>query len=132
MRDTFTALNDLALARLAERGFGEVRTAHSAVFQHLDETGTTVSALAERAQVTKQAMAELVGYLEARGYVTRVPDPSDGRAKLVLPTPRGREAVAVAQELVPELEVRIAALLGSERVADLRADLEAILRMAAE
>ncbi|WP_220186898.1 MarR family winged helix-turn-helix transcriptional regulator [Pseudonocardia pini] len=132
MRDTFTALNDLALARLAERGFGEVRTAHGAVFQYLDETGTTVSALAERAQVTKQAMAELVAYLEVRGYVERVPDPSDGRAKLVLPTARGREVVAVAQELVPEVEGRIAGLLGPERVKDLRRDLEAILRMAAE
>jgi DNA-binding MarR family transcriptional regulator len=127
-REVFVALNDLALARLAERGHGEVRPAHSAVFQYLDETGTTVSALAERAQMTKQAMAELVRHLETHGYLVRVPDPADRRAKLVLPTDRGREVVAIAQELVPELEERIAGVLGADRVAALRADLETIRR----
>ena len=130
MREAFVALNDLVLARLAERGYGDVRAAHGAVFQYLDETGTTVSVLAERAQITKQAMAELVHYLEARGYVLRKPDPDDRRAKLVLPTDRGRQIVAIAQDLVPQLEDRIAAVLGAERVAALRADLDTIRRIA--
>jgi DNA-binding MarR family transcriptional regulator len=86
-----------------------VRAAHSAVFQYLDDTGTTVSTLADRAQMTKQAMSELVAHLEAHGYVTRAPDPSDRRAKLVLPTDRGREVLAIAQNLVPELEALVAA-----------------------
>lgn len=53
------------------------------MFQYLDDAGTTVSVLAERAQITKQSMAELVRHLEVHGYVERVPDPKDGRAKLV-------------------------------------------------
>src|SRR3954454_6170571 len=77
MRETFVVLSDLALERLAERGDAEVRAAHSAVFQYLDDAGTTVSALAERAQMTKQAMAELVHHLEAHGYVVRIQDPDD-------------------------------------------------------
>jgi DNA-binding MarR family transcriptional regulator len=76
--------------RLAERGHGVLRPSHGAVFQYLDDTGMTVSVLAERAQMTKQAMAELVQHLETHGYVVRVPDPSDRRAKLVQPTERGR------------------------------------------
>ena len=44
--------------------------------------------LAERAQVTKQAMAELVAHLEHHGYVARRPDPDDRTAKLVIPTRR--------------------------------------------
>jgi DNA-binding MarR family transcriptional regulator len=130
MREAFVALNDLVLARLAERGHGDVRAAHGAVFQYLDENGTTVSVLAERAQITKQAMAELVHYLEARGYVIRKPDPHDRRAKLVLPTERGREVVAIAQDLVPQLEHRIITVLGAERVESLRADLDTIRRIA--
>jgi DNA-binding MarR family transcriptional regulator len=126
MRDAFIALNDLVIARLSERGHAEVRTAHGAVFQYLDDAGTTVSVLAVRAQMTKQAMAELVGYLEGHGYVTRLPDPADRRAKLVLPTARGREVIRIAQELVPELEARVSSLLGADRVAALRSDLEAI------
>lgn len=130
MREAFIALNDLVLTRLAERGHGDVRAAHAAVFQYLDETGTTVSVLAERAQITKQAMAELVIHLEARGYVRREPDPDDRRAKRVLPTERGREVVAIAQDLVPQLENRIIAVLGTERMQALRDDLDTIREIA--
>jgi DNA-binding MarR family transcriptional regulator len=131
MRDGFTVLNDRVLARLAEEGHGAVRPAHSAVFEFLDETGTTVSALAERAQMTKQGMAELVRHLEDHGYVTRAPDPDDRRAKLVLLTPAGREVVGIAQRLVPELEAEVAALVGADRVRALQEDLAAIVRLGA-
>ncbi len=130
LREAFVAVNDLVLARLAEQGHAVVRPAHSAVFQYLDDTGTTVSLLAERAQMTKQAMAELVAHLETHGYVTRTPDPADRRAKLVLPTDSGREVMAIAQGLVPELEARITHGLGAERVRGLREDLESIQRAA--
>ena len=128
LREAFIALNNLVVARLAERGHGAVRPAHGAVFQYLDDTGTTVSVLAERAQMTKQAMAELVRHLEDHGYVVRVPDPADRRAKLVLPTDRGLEVFAIAQEGVPEIEARISSLLGAERARALREDLEVIRR----
>ncbi len=126
MREAFIALNDVVITRLAEGGHSEVRSAHGAVFQYLDDTGTTVSVLAERAQMTKQAMAELVLHLENQGYVTRTPDPGDRRAKLVIPTERGREVVSIAQGLVPEIEERLSQLLGADRVQALREDLETI------
>ena len=126
LRETFVALNDLVLVRLAERGHEHVRPAHGAVFQFLDDTGTTVSVLAERAQMTKQAMAELVGHLETHGYLQRVPDPTDRRAKLVLATDRGREVFAIAQGLVPEVEARVESIIGADRMAALSSDLDAI------
>jgi DNA-binding MarR family transcriptional regulator len=126
MRDVFVLLNDRVLVRLAERGHGVVRPAHSAVFEHLDDTGTTVTVLAERANVTKQAMAELVAHLEAHGYVTREADPADRRAKLVRPTARGREVVGIAQAFVPELEAWAADLIGADRIAALWADLQTL------
>ena len=132
MREAFVAINDLVLARLAERGHAAVRPSHSAVFQYLDDTGTTVSVLAERAQMTKQAMAELVRHLETHGYLVRVPDPADARAKLVIPNDRGREVITIAQELVPEIEDWITSLLGADRVRALRADLDTIRRAAVE
>ena len=124
LREAFVALNDRAIARLAERGHDVVRPAHGAVFQHLDDTGTPVARLAERAQMTKQAMAELVAHLERHGYVVREPDPADRRAKLVIPTARGLEVFAVVQELVPEIEGDIDQLLGPQRADALRADLD--------
>jgi DNA-binding MarR family transcriptional regulator len=128
MREVFRSLNDRVLDRLAERGHGVVRPVHSAVFEYLDDTGTTVSLLAERAQMTKQGMAELVAHLETHGYVVRVPDPTDRRAKLVLPTERGKEVVRIAQELVPELENWVGELLGADRARALRTDLEVLRR----
>ena len=130
LREAFLALNDLVIVRLAERGHAAVRPAHAAVFQYLDDTGTTVSTLAARAQMTKQAMAELVAHLERHGYVVRVPDPADRRAKLVQPTATGREVVAIAQELVPEVEEQIDAALGPDRAKELRRDLEVLQRAA--
>ena len=73
LREAYLRLNDLVLVRLAEQGHGAVRPAHAAVFQYLDDTGTTVSLLAERARMTKQAMAELVRHLETHGYVRGCP-----------------------------------------------------------
>jgi DNA-binding MarR family transcriptional regulator len=128
LREAFVALNSLAIDRLAQRGHAVVRPAHGAVFQYLDDTGTTVSLLAERAQMTKQAMAELVQHLETNGYVQRVPDPTDRRAKLVLPTERGLDVIAVAQAIAPEVEEQITNLLGARRMRALRDDLEAIRR----
>jgi DNA-binding MarR family transcriptional regulator len=128
LREAYLRLNDIVLTRLVEQGHEAVRPAHAAVFQYLDDTGTTVSLLAERARMTKQAMAELVRHLETHGYVRRVPDPTDGRAKLVLPTDRGNEVMAVAQGLAPRIEERVATLLGAERTAALRADLETLRR----
>ena len=128
LREAYLRLNDVVLARLAQRGHQAVRPAHAAVFQYLDDTGTTVSLLAERARMTKQAMAEQVRHLETHGYVRRVPDPTDGRAKLVLPTDLGNQVIEVAQSLAPEIEQRISALLGAERTSALRADLETLRR----
>lgn len=130
LREAFIAVNDLVLAQLAVRGHTAIRPAHGAVFQYLDDDGTTVSLLAERAQMTKQAMAELVAYLETHGYVTRTPDPDDRRAKLVRPTDRGREVIAIAQGLVPELEALVTSHLSPDRLRALREDLE-IIRSAA-
>ena len=96
------------------------------MFQYLDAAGTTVSTLAERAEMTKQAMGELVAYLEERGYVDRVPDPSDRRAKLVRPTAKGREVYAIVRELIPELEQRLVETIGATRVRQLRRDLQTI------
>ena len=126
LRDAFTVINAVVPGRLAARGHEAIREAHGVVFQFLDRDGTTVSVLAERAGMTKQAMAELVAHLEQHGYVRRTPDPGDGRAKLVLLTAKGREIIAIAEGLVPEMESRLIGALGRSRWQQLRDDLQTI------
>lgn len=110
--------------RIAQRGHPHVRAPHGNVFEFLDDAGTQVSELARRAQITKQSMAELVAHLERHGYVERVPDPADRRAKLVRATDRGREVYAVAREFVAELEREWTARLGEAKMRTLRELLE--------
>lgn len=92
--------------------------------QFLDDGGTRVSVLAERAQMTKQSMAELVLHLERLDYVERVPDPSDGRAKLVRATERGGELYAIARDVVAEIEADWTRRLGRAKMRRLRELLE--------
>jgi DNA-binding MarR family transcriptional regulator len=120
LREPFRAGTDLLHRRFAERGHPDIRPPHGNVMQFLDDAGTRVSVLAERAQITKQSMAELVVHLERLGYVERVPDPSDRRAKLVRATPRGKQLYAIARDVVGEIEADWTKRLGKAKMRQLR------------
>jgi DNA-binding MarR family transcriptional regulator len=120
LREPFRAMTAELMGELAASGHPDVRFAHGSVFQFLDDDGTRVGVLAERAQVSKQAMAQLVAHLEQHGYVERVPDPHDRRAKLVRVTERGREVFAVAQAVIADVDARLRQRLGDAKVEQLR------------
>lgn len=103
--------------RLIEEGFPDYRHAYLPVFQSRD--GSRVTELAERAQITKQSMGELVRALEERGYVERVPDPRDGRAVLIRRTERGWALNRAARRFVQELQDEWAKELGEEEMNEL-------------
>src|SRR3954470_505974 len=85
-------VDDELFARLREGGYSELRPAHACVFGTIRPEGNRLTELAERADMTKQAVGEVVSELEGIGYVERVPDPSDGRAKIIKLTERGLAA----------------------------------------
>jgi DNA-binding MarR family transcriptional regulator len=124
LREPFHEMTEHIHARLAEQGHPHIRVAHGNVFQFLDDDGTRVSVLAERAQMTKQSMGELVAHLESHGYVERVPDPSDGRAKLVRPTASGQAVYPLAVQAIAEVEARWAERIGEAKLRRLRGLLE--------
>src|SRR5262245_61568419 len=77
-----------------------LRGPHTQVFENMDPGGSRLTTLAERAGMSHQAMGEMVTELIGNGYLERVPDPEDGRARLIRPTQRGRAELArAAQEL---------------------------------
>jgi DNA-binding MarR family transcriptional regulator len=82
--------------------------------------------LAANAGITKQSCGELVDDLVKRGYVERIPDPEDKRAKLIVLTDRGKEAQQFGFDLFAELEQRWAERFGSERLAKVREMLEEV------
>jgi DNA-binding MarR family transcriptional regulator len=104
------------------------RPAHSSVMAHIDiEGGTRLTTIAARANITPQAVGELVDDLERLGYVVRQPDPDDRRAKRVVLTRRGRESVVAAFHVIAALETELEELLGSEAVAALHDSLSQIV-----
>jgi len=120
LREPYRIGSERLVERFAERGHPEIRAPHGNVFPFLDDGGTRVSVLAQRAQITKQSMAELVIHLERHGYVERIPDPGDRRAKLVRATAKGDELYAIAREFVAELEAEWTDRLGAARMRQLR------------
>jgi DNA-binding MarR family transcriptional regulator len=118
---------------LEERGYPDVRSGHLAVFQHIDRrSGTRLTELATRARMTKQGMMLVVDDLESRGYVRRVADPGDARAKIVRLTAHGRRAAAEARRAVASLDTRMKRQLGDRRYDTLREVLEELSTQAEE
>ena len=115
--------------RIAEAGHPEIREGHGCVFGFIDlDHGSRLTELAASAGLTKQAVGEAVTELERLGYVTRVPDPMDGRAKIIKLTDRGLDAVIKGRRIFAEIESEWAEQIGPELMASVR---EAAVRIAA-
>lgn len=100
-----------------------VTLSQARVFQRIDADGSRLTDLAAAAQVTKQTAGFLVDQLAAAGFVERVLDPTDARARLVRITPRGYDAIAVARGVQDEIEAEWSAHLGPREVERLRSSL---------
>lgn len=111
---------------VVDAGF-PVKPSHSAVFAQISPSGSRLTDLARGANMTPQAMGELVDELEAMDYVVRRPDPTDRRAKLIVLTGKGEAGVAAGVETVRGLESRITEVLGERGHRQLRNLLEKLL-----
>ncbi len=105
-------------------GFDDFTIAQGRLAMGIDPEGTRLTVLADRAHVAKQTATALVDNLERSGYVERVPDPLDGRARLVRITARGREVIPVARANEQAIEQEWTAYLGPRRMRQLREALE--------
>jgi len=110
-----------------EAGYADAREAHLQVFGNIDWGGTRLTELAARANMTLASMAELVDELEEKGYLARKPDPTDGRAKLITLTRKGRRAVTHALRATREIERNYADVIGRDRFDRLCESLQSLL-----
>ena len=126
-----TQVRDIALEglhqQLADEGFEGIRYVHGSVFRHIDAEGSRLTTLAERSGLSKQAIGELVGDLEDHGYLERVVDEADRRAKIIRLTDQGRMAQDAAARILADVEQRWSRLLGRDQVTMLRRALEQII-----
>jgi DNA-binding MarR family transcriptional regulator len=121
-------VDEAALARVRAKGrWPDVRRAHLQLMPHIDPRGTRLSDIAARLGVTKQAAGQVVDELEQAGVVTRVPDPSDGRAKLVCFTRDGVRAMREGLAVLAEIDALVVGAVGEEKLGDLRAALATLI-----
>jgi len=121
----YRAMDDQVNRAVREAGY-EVTVAQARIAQRIADDGSRLTDLADQAQVTKQTASLLVAALEHEGLVERVPDPADGRARLIRLTPRGMAASDVARSVVMSVEESWNHHLGPELAAALR---EALTRL---
>jgi DNA-binding MarR family transcriptional regulator len=128
-----TQARDIAVGslhqRLADEGFAGIRYVHGAVFRFIDADGSRLTTLAERSGLTKQAIGEVVSELEEYGYVERIADPQDRRAKIIRLTDQGRMAQVAAAEILTDIERRWSRQLGRDRITALRRTLQEVIRL---
>jgi DNA-binding MarR family transcriptional regulator len=116
----YRAMEAATMDGLARAGYTDMTAAQARIAARIDPAGSRVTRLAEAAQVTRQTAGFLVEQLERAGYVERVVDPTDGRARLVRLAPRGHAAREQVLPALAEVEAQWSAHIGPERMAQLR------------
>lgn len=109
---------------LSGSGRSEVRLTHLNLTRNLDVQGTRITELARRAEMTKQAMGELVVQCEGLGLVYREPDPTDARAKIVKFTSSGLGWLEAFKSALEQAEREMRQALGTLCVDGLAAALK--------
>lgn len=124
---TLRSFREELYRRAQAAGYRDIREAHLQVFGVIDWSGTRLTDLAARANMTRPSMAELVDELQRTGFLERRPDPSDGRAKLIYLTRKGRRLMAEALRAVGDIERGYAEAVGAERFDALVSTLQDLL-----
>ena len=119
----FHFFEERLLQRIHETGHLEVKHIHFNLFRNVDPQGTRLVDLARRVGITKAGMGQLVRDAERLGLFRICSDPTDGRAKIVSFTARGKRLHHVFRAQIAALESEFRELLGVRRYRSLRQDL---------
>jgi len=118
-RELFDAVRDA--------GFADLREVHRPMVRYPPIDGLRPSQLAERLELSKQAVNDLLRDFESMGLITLERDPADGRARIIRFTDRGWHCYETAWAASHRIGERWAAEIGEERYGAFAAGLEAIL-----
>ncbi len=114
-------------APAAAAGYGDIRDPHLQIFGAIGMGEVRLTDVAGRAQLSLAATSELVNNLQELDYLERRPDPSDGRAKLICLTQRGRALMAHAGDRVATIEEQWSATVGKPSFDQMCATMQRLL-----
>lgn len=113
-------MSNASLSQARRRGHINIRPAYARLLIYLAWDGSRISDLARVLDVSKNAVGQVVSEMDKLGYVERIPDPTDGRAKLVRYTPQGLALLADALDIGSTLDSQIENIIGPDRFTELR------------
>jgi DNA-binding MarR family transcriptional regulator len=124
MRAVWQWVRDQLYAGVVAAGFDDLSAAHVALWRYPGLDGVRPSQLADRVGITKQSVNDLLGHLEQHGYLMRVADSADGRARVIHLTAKGRRLQETIYAEAGTAQRRIAEILGPRRFAQFHNSLE--------
>jgi DNA-binding MarR family transcriptional regulator len=113
-------------AAVEAAGIDDMRSSFGFVIRALAAREQTLTELAELLSVTKQAAIKVVDEMEQLGYVERVADSTDRRAKVLRLTPKAKRVRRTAMSASRRIETELRKDLGDDEVDAMR---RALLRM---
>jgi DNA-binding MarR family transcriptional regulator len=116
----FNAFATQLREHLEEEGFAPLPKSFGYVARNIAETPLTLTELAARLAITSPGALKIVQEMESTGYLERVADAHDARAKRHRLTKRGQEALAAARAFHRKFEVDLARRVGASKVDALR------------
>ena len=131
LRAVWEWVRDQMYAGVVAAGYDDLTAAHVALWRYPGLDGLRPSRLADRVGITKQSVNDLLGHLERRGYLGRIPDSADGRARVIRLTPKGRRLQETIYAEAGAAQLRIAEILGPRRFAQLHSSLEELTELLA-
>ena len=117
-------VRDQLYAGVVAAGYDDLNAAHVGLWRYPGLEGLRPSQLADRRGITKQSVNDLLGYLEQHGYLLRVPDSVDGRARVIRLTSKGWRLQKTIYAEAGSAQLRIEEILGPRRFAQLHSSLE--------
>jgi DNA-binding MarR family transcriptional regulator len=127
LQDLASALDERAVAYRKGTRYENVRLSDVKVFILASRKARTVSEIARELEVTRQAVHSSVLRLKALQVVELLPQPGNGRDKLVTVTEKGWQAQAVANDSITQLEKECAGILGTKGLEQFRKQLLALV-----
>ena len=124
-------VRDQLYAGVVAAGHDDLNAAHVGLWRYPGLEGLRPSQLADRRGITKQSVNDLLAHLEQHGYLLRVPDPGDKRARVIRLTSKGRRLQRTIYAEAESAQQRIAEILGPQRFAQLHSSLELLTKQLA-
>ncbi len=124
LRVVWQWVRDQLYAGVIAAGYDDLSAAHVGLWRYPGLDGLRPTQVADRVGITKQSVNDLLGHLERHGYLLRVPDSVDGRARVIRLTSRGRRLEQTIYAEAESAQLRIAEILGPQRFAHLHSSLE--------